>query len=46
MVNISSKADARKRVREAQNKANEARAERERQNVDDTASFVVEFGRL
>ena len=46
MVNIGSKADARKRVREAQNKANEARAERERQNVDDTASFLVEFGRM
>ena len=46
MVNINSKAQERKRVREAQIKANEARIERERQNVDDAASFLVELGRL
>src|SRR5277367_962185 len=46
MVNINSKSAARKRVREAQMKANEARLERERQNVDDAASFLVELGRL
>jgi len=46
MVNINSKSEALKRVREAQTKANEARAERERQNVDDAASFLVELRRL
>jgi hypothetical protein len=46
VVNINSKSAARKRVREAQHKANEARLERERQNVDDAASFLVELGRL
>lgn len=46
VVNINSKSAARKRVREARNKANEARLERERQNVDDAASFLVELGRL
>ena len=39
MVNISSKAEARKRIREAQNKANEQRAARERENADDTAHW-------
>lgn len=46
MVNINSKTEARKKVREAQAKANEARIERERHNVDDAASFLVELGRL
>jgi hypothetical protein len=46
MVNINSKPQARKKVREAQMKANEARLERERHNVDDAASFLVELGRL
>ncbi|WP_276806451.1 hypothetical protein [Mycobacterium nebraskense] len=46
MVNINSKSAARPRVREAQNKANEARLGRERQDVDDAASFLVELGRL
>ena len=46
MANINSKTEARKKVREAQAKANEARLERERQNVDDAASFLVELGRL
>ena len=46
VVNINSKSEARKRVREAQNRANEARLERESQNVDDAASFLVELGRL
>jgi hypothetical protein len=46
MVNINSKSAARKKVREAQMKANEARLERERHNVDDAASFLVVLGRL
>ena len=46
MANINSKTEARKKVREAQAKANEARLKRERQNVDDAASFLVELGRL
>jgi len=46
MVNINSKSQARKRVREAQIRANETRVEHERQNVDDAASFLVELGRL
>jgi hypothetical protein len=46
MANINSKTEARKKVREAQMKANEARLERERHNVDDAASFLVELGRL
>jgi hypothetical protein len=45
MANINSKTEARKKVREAQAKANEARQERERHNVDDAASFLVELGR-
>jgi hypothetical protein len=46
VVNINSKSAARKKVREAQMKANEVRLERERHNVDDAASFLVELGRL
>ena len=46
MANINSKTEARRRVREAQARANESRLERERQNVDDAASFLVELGRL
>jgi hypothetical protein len=46
VANINSKTEARKKVREAQAKANEARQERERHNVDDAASFLVELGRL
>ena len=46
MANINSKTEARKRVREAQAEAKEARQERERHNVDDAASFLVELGRL
>jgi len=46
MGNMNSKAAARKRVREVQARANEARLQRERHNVDDTASFLVELGRL
>jgi hypothetical protein len=41
MGTINSKSAARKRVREAQLKANEAREERERKNVDDAASLLV-----
>jgi hypothetical protein len=43
MANINSKTEARKKVREAQAKATEARQERERLNVDDAASFLVEL---
>jgi len=46
MANINSKSAARKKVREAQARANEARQERERLNVDDAASLLVEMGRL
>jgi hypothetical protein len=46
MANISSKTEARKKVRESQARATEARLQRERQNVDDAASFLVELGRL
>jgi hypothetical protein len=46
MANINSKTKARKKVREAQARANEARLERERQNADDAASFLVALGRL
>lgn len=46
MANINSKTKARNKVREAQAKANEARLELERRNVDDAASFLVELGRL
>lgn len=46
MANVNSKTAARKKVREAQARANEARLQRERENVDDAASFLVELGRL
>lgn len=46
MANINSKNAARKKVREAQARANEARLQRERENVDDAASLLVELGRL
>jgi hypothetical protein len=46
MANINSKTEARKRVREAQSEANKAHIERERENVDDAASLLVELGRL
>jgi hypothetical protein len=46
VANINSKTEARKRVREAQAKVNETRLQRERENVDDAASFLVELGRL
>jgi len=46
MANINSKNAARKKVREAQARANEARQERERLNVDDAASLLVEPGLL
>ena len=46
MANIQSMAKARKRVREAQAKAQERRARRERENVEDIATFVVACSRL
>ena len=46
MGNIQSKSQARKRVREAQARANEERAQRDRANVDDTATFLVARTRL
>ena len=46
MVNIQSKRQARKLVREAQAKANEQRAQRDRDNVDDMAVFLVARTRL
>ncbi|MGO9104402.1 MAG: hypothetical protein ACLP9Y_35160 [Mycobacterium sp.] len=46
MANINSKSQARRKVREAQARANEARARRECQNVEDTATLLVARGRL
>ena len=46
MVNIQSKSQARRVVREAQAKANEQRAQRDRDNVDDMAVFLVARTRL
>lgn len=46
MVNVNSKTQARKRVREAQIVAKEAHVEREHHNVDHAASFLVEQSRL
>jgi hypothetical protein len=41
MGNIQSKSQARKIVREAQARANEERAQRDRANLDDMATFLV-----
>ncbi|WP_301150336.1 hypothetical protein [Mycobacterium simiae] len=46
MVNIKSKSQARRAVREAQTRANQARVQRERQNVEDTAVLLLAQGRL
>ena len=46
MVNIQSKSRARRVVREAQAEANEQRAQRDRDNVDDMAAFLVARTRL
>lgn len=46
MVNIKSKNQARRAVREAQTRANQARVQRERQNVEDTAVLLLAQGRL
>ena len=46
MVNIQSKSQARGVVREAQAEANEQRAQRDRDNVDDMAAFLVARTRL
>ena len=46
MVNIQSKNQARRMLRDAQAKANEQRAQRDRDNVDDMAAFLVARTRL
>ena len=46
MGSIQSKSQARKMVREAQARANEERAQRDRANVDDMATFLVARTRL
>jgi hypothetical protein len=46
MVNIQSMAQARKRVRAAQTEAQAERAQREREDVEDAATFVVSRGRV
>ena len=46
MVNIQSKSQARRVVREAQAEANEQRAQRDRDNVDYMAAFLVARARL
>jgi hypothetical protein len=42
----TSKVEARRRVRQAQARANEARAQREKANVDDAATLVVAVGKV
>jgi hypothetical protein len=46
MAGNTSKVEARRRVREAQARANETRAQRERANVDDAATLVVAVGKV
>jgi hypothetical protein len=46
MATNTSKVEARRRVREAQARANEARAQRERANVEDAATYMVAAGRV
>jgi hypothetical protein len=46
MVKAQSMAAARKRVRKAQEKAQEERARRERRNIEDMAAFLVARDRL
>jgi hypothetical protein len=45
MAGNTSKVEARRRAREALARINEARAQRERANVDDAATFVVAVGK-
>lgn len=45
-MNKTSKTDARRRVREAQAKANEHRAQRERDNAEDAATILVAVGNI
>lgn len=46
MVNIQSRAAARKRVRESQARVQEERARRERENLEDMATFLVSRNRI
>lgn len=46
MAGNTSKMDARRRAREALARVNEARAQRERANVDDAATFIVAAGKV
>jgi len=46
IVNIQSRTAARKRVRESQARAQEERARRERENLEDTATFLVSRNRI
>jgi hypothetical protein len=46
MATVNSKIEARRAVRKAQAQAIAARAKRERQNIDDTASLMMTQGRL
>lgn len=46
MANIQSRAAARKRVRESQARAQEERARRERENLEDMATFLVSRNRI
>ena len=46
MAGNTSKVEARRRAREALARINEARAQRERANVDDAATFMVAVGKL
>src|SRR5712672_405585 len=46
MAGNTSKVEARRRAREALARINEARAQRERANVDDAATFMVAVGKV
>lgn len=46
MTGNTSKLQARRRVREAQARANETRAQRERANIEDAATYMVAVGKV
>lgn len=46
MTGNTSKLEARRRVREAQARANEARAQRERANIEDMTTAIVEVSKI
>jgi hypothetical protein len=46
MAGNTSKVEARRRAREAQARANETRAQRERANIEDAATYMVAVGKV